>query len=120
MRLPSTTSINLSTSLPTATGASPTQACLATSTGSSGQCDEARLTPQTKVGIGVGVGLGCAFLIVLAAIIWYFRHRQKASDASNAPPAWSPPNPSKQGPVTQQPRSPVEAPGDRVRYELPS
>lgn len=131
-RLPSTTSMNASTILPTATGASPTQACLATPTGSLDQCDETGLTPQTKVGIGVGVGLGCAFLMALAAIIWYFRRRQKASNASNAPPAWSPPDPSqdpsKQGPITQQPRSPVEAPGDfaveapsdRVRYELPS
>ncbi|EYE91166.1 uncharacterized protein EURHEDRAFT_416776 [Aspergillus ruber CBS 135680] len=124
--------MNTSNILPTATGASPTQACLTTPTGSSGQCDEAGIAPQTKVGIGVGVGLGCAFLIALAAIIWYFRHHQKASNATSTPPAWSPPDPSqdssKQGPITQQPRPPVEVPGDfaveapsdRVRYELPS
>ncbi|OJJ82844.1 uncharacterized protein ASPGLDRAFT_27081 [Aspergillus glaucus CBS 516.65] len=131
-RLPSTTSMNTSTISSTAIGASPTQACLTTPTGSSDQCDEAGLTPKTKVGIGVGVGLGCAFLMAMAAIIWYFRRRQKDSNASNAPLAWSPPdpsqNPSKQGPITQQPRFPVEVPGDfaveapsdHVRYELPS
>lgn len=124
-RLPSTTSMNRSTISPTATGASPTQACLTTPTGSSDQCDEAGLKPQIKVGIGVGVGLGCAFLIVLAAIIWYFRRRQKAHlKVPNAAAAWSLQNPSqdssKWGPIAQQPRSPVEAPSDRVRYELPS
>ncbi|ODM22867.1 hypothetical protein SI65_00456 [Aspergillus cristatus] len=87
----------------------------------------------TEVGVGIGVGVSCAFFIALSAIIWYFRRRKAASatvldsNASNQPPAWSPPSdtpdPSKQmpPPVEVPGYSAVaEAPSDRVRYELSS
>ncbi|OGM51372.1 hypothetical protein ABOM_000108 [Aspergillus bombycis] len=60
--------LSLSTSITTTpSSASPTA--------SSGTTSGGGLSPQATVGVGVGVGLGCAFVLVLGAVIWYFRRR---------------------------------------------
>lgn len=106
---------------------SPTaQECDSTSTASSDTCSETGLSPQAKVGIGVGVGLGCAFLIALAAVIWYF-HRRTAAAVRQAklPMAWCEPDNTQYPHQQSRPGIPlVEVQGDlvahnSVRYELP-
>lgn len=118
--------ITASNASTTAAPSSTAQKCDFTSTASSDTCGEGGLSPQAKFGIGVGVGLGCAFLIALAAVIWYFHHRTATAVLqAELPMAWCEPD------NTQYPHQqsrlgviPVEVQGDlvahnSVRYELP-
>lgn len=81
--------------------------------------------------MGVGVGLGGAFLIALAAIVWYFRRRTKNAGAGGSDDLVDNMSPHKQESIPQQLQqsAPTELPGDRgvevsaepapVRHELP-
>lgn len=79
------------------------------------------LSDAAKVGIGVGVGLGCAFLIALAAIVWFFRRRLAAVTAAkgleaNSAPTYTPYD-TAQVPFKQ---SVAELHGERGAAELPA
>ncbi|KAE8334003.1 hypothetical protein BDV39DRAFT_165520 [Aspergillus sergii] len=115
--------LSLSTSINTTpTSASPTAS---SDSGSGGG-----LSPQATVGVGVGVGLGCAFILVLGAVIWYFRRRVAKRQNLNITPDYYSGNSTvllkpylSQPPPPQQP-PPVEVSGESrhqgMRYELQS
>lgn len=91
------------------------------------------LSSQAKVGIGVGVGVGCAFLIALAAAIWYRRRAQNNANAATqfyGAPGSQPPAPASvvvEKDSNVHPQASVEVlggpraelPAQGPRYELP-
>lgn len=135
----STTTASSSTTKTTATMTSPTLS-LSTSinttptstspTASSDSPSGGGLSPQATVGVGVGVGLGCAFILVLGAVIWYFRRRVAQRHNMNTISDYHSGNSTvllkpyiSQPPLQQQP-PPVEVSGESrhqgMRYELQS
>ncbi|KAE8355893.1 hypothetical protein BDV28DRAFT_145692 [Aspergillus coremiiformis] len=82
----SSTAATSTTPVPTLTVALTTSATMsiASPTVFPSPSDEGGISPQATVGISVGVGLGCAFLMILAAVIWFFRRRARQFQADRA------------------------------------